>query len=1260
MVYWIFTKFILPKDPIDKSHALMKLIKVTILVLMCLKVQVLFSQNSTCSNAAPFCTGQTMSYPAGVNTGSAQSGPDYGCLGSEPNPAWFFMQMASAGSMSINMSAANDIDFICWGPFPTLAGACGSLTSGNIQSCSYSGSNTETCTISNALPGEFYIMLITNFSNTNQTITFNQSNSGSGAASTNCGFVCVVSPTVSAPICAGQSVTLGIGPGTSTAVNSYTWSGPSFSSTSANNSVSNLTVSTMFTVSATSSAVVNGSPYTQTCQAVVLASVVPLPNFSISPTATSVCQGTSFSVALSFTPSSAASSNYYAWNSISGGVSNATANAITLTPPLAPASVSLSTLVYSVTATPISTMATCPVTKVMTVTLNNPQKPFIVQPNPVCDIFSAFQLSATPGGGTWTGVPAVSLTGYFTPSLSAIPGSTVVYKVNVANCIVTNSIVVPVSKFYSAALSSTLNLVCVQDPLIKLMNIVQNTLTGTWSGTQVDTNYFNPLSLATGTYYLTYSTTSSPNPSVCPDFTVLAVPLFNPPSPTISVIQPTCTNAQTVMLTANPAGGVWSGATGVSPSGLQTPSLNVPGTNTVSYAAGIGTCMASSSSTFHVSRFNTASFNGGVPPLCVSNNPVNLMGYATSTTGIWSGLGVITSSLFSPANLSTDIYTVTYDNASSPNPTLCPDSRSMTISVLNPPTPVISQVGPFCSVDAPVQLSVTPATGQWVPTIFLSPGGVFSPTASSAGLNAAQYVIGTNTCYAQQTLLISTEPFVSSKIIASVPDLCTTTPQMILSPITQNNLGSWSGAGIVGGAFDPALSGAGNFIISYNTSSYPSGLCPDHSTLSVNVFSLATPKIASAGPFCNKSQPSQLEVSPVGGIFSAAISNIVSLSGVFNPAFAKIGDNIVSYSIASGPCIADAQLHISVEEFISADFLNRGETSYCSTSFPFNLNGLVQNPGGSWLGDAPVEGTMFNPAKAYEGINTVTYQTHSNPSYFLCPDTKTLNILVKNVPVIKASGSLYKGCAPFSVTFNSTAKEAGIYSWNFGDGTGTEKFEPDHLFETPGTYTVVFNYSDRDALGCSTQVVLNEIKVLESPIADFIISPEEITIANPDVLFNNTSTNLYSNRYKWTIEGLNQSYDVNPLVYFPQAGKYKVTLNATNIYDCKSEISKIVDVKNIFEVYIPNSFTPNYDGLNDFFKPVFSPYGLDAKNYSLQIFDRWGKQIFTTGDYLIGWDGTLNNKGDDPLKNDTYIFRLNYKDLNGQVYNKIGEVTLLK
>ena len=140
----------------------------------------LFAQgNGTCATAQPFCTGVPVSYPAGVNTGNAQAGPSYGCLGSQPNPAWFSLQIATAGPLVITMSATQDIDFILWGPFPTLTGNCGNLTAGNIvpnsggnTGCSYSGSATETLVIANAVPGQNYILLITNFSNKSRNALF--------------------------------------------------------------------------------------------------------------------------------------------------------------------------------------------------------------------------------------------------------------------------------------------------------------------------------------------------------------------------------------------------------------------------------------------------------------------------------------------------------------------------------------------------------------------------------------------------------------------------------------------------------------------------------------------------------------------------------------------------------------------------------------------------------------------------------------------------------------------------------------------------------------------------------------------------------------------------------------------------------------------------------------------------------------------------------------------------------------------------------
>jgi gliding motility-associated-like protein len=110
---------------------------------------------------------------------------------------------------------------------------------------------------------------------------------------------------------------------------------------------------------------------------------------------------------------------------------------------------------------------------------------------------------------------------------------------------------------------------------------------------------------------------------------------------------------------------------------------------------------------------------------------------------------------------------------------------------------------------------------------------------------------------------------------------------------------------------------------------------------------------------------------------------------------------------------------------------------------------------------------------------------------------------------------------------------------------------------------------------------------------------------------------------------------------------------------CKDVVSQVISVKNDYGVYVPNSFTPNFDGVNDIFIPVFSPFGLDLKVYDLEIFDRWGLSLFKTKDYTVGWNGFAKGT-EDPLKQDVYVYKIRFKDAEGKIYNKTGHVSLLR
>lgn len=146
-------------------------------------------QGTNCSTSDPFCTGTTYNFPNSTNV------PDLGsidCCLTTPNPAWYYLQIDQSGNINIGISQTSsggsgiDVDFVMFGPYSSLNQACSNIPGGNVVSCSYSTAATETAVIPNAVSGEIYVLLLTNFSNTPGSIVFSQTG---GSGSTDCSIV---------------------------------------------------------------------------------------------------------------------------------------------------------------------------------------------------------------------------------------------------------------------------------------------------------------------------------------------------------------------------------------------------------------------------------------------------------------------------------------------------------------------------------------------------------------------------------------------------------------------------------------------------------------------------------------------------------------------------------------------------------------------------------------------------------------------------------------------------------------------------------------------------------------------------------------------------------------------------------------------------------------------------------------------------------------------------------------------------------------
>lgn len=153
-----------------------------------------------CVDALPFCSQEGLIFENTSDGSVAQDGIDYECLGSQPNPSWFFLEIEEAGDLDLEIVQNTafdadgnpvgtdlDVDFIAWGPFTDPIDACENLNPSTSVDCSFSAAAIETFTIPNAQPGEIYIVLITNFNGSAGFISLGQTGGDGG---TNCDILC--------------------------------------------------------------------------------------------------------------------------------------------------------------------------------------------------------------------------------------------------------------------------------------------------------------------------------------------------------------------------------------------------------------------------------------------------------------------------------------------------------------------------------------------------------------------------------------------------------------------------------------------------------------------------------------------------------------------------------------------------------------------------------------------------------------------------------------------------------------------------------------------------------------------------------------------------------------------------------------------------------------------------------------------------------------------------------------------------------------
>jgi gliding motility-associated-like protein len=122
-----------------------------------------------------------------------------------------------------------------------------------------------------------------------------------------------------------------------------------------------------------------------------------------------------------------------------------------------------------------------------------------------------------------------------------------------------------------------------------------------------------------------------------------------------------------------------------------------------------------------------------------------------------------------------------------------------------------------------------------------------------------------------------------------------------------------------------------------------------------------------------------------------------------------------------------------------------------------------------------------------------------------------------------------------------------------------------------------------------------------------------------------------------------------------EASTYNTTLIVHNIFGCVDTITHQIVIDPEFTFFIPNAFSPNGDGINDYFYGK----GVGIAKYELYVFDRWGNLIFFADDINKYWDGKANH-GSDMAQQDVYVWKVKLTDVFDKKHNYIGTVTIVK
>ncbi len=316
---------------------------------------------------------------------------------------------------------------------------------------------------------------------------------------------------------------------------------------------------------------------------------------------------------------------------------------------------------------------------------------------------------------------------------------------------------------------------------------------------------------------------------------------------------------------------------------------------------------------------------------------------------------------------------------------------------------------------------------------------------------------------------------------------------------------------------------------------------------------------------------------------------------------------------------------------IAFDFTNNSDSYFTEFEWDFGDGTTASQP---------------NPAHSY--THTGSYTTRLVASGAICTDTAFQTILVDSLLTGQFQQSRDSICTGESIDFLPDG-DSSIVSrlWQFGDGSSLSEYGDERLSHAYDSAGVLPVYLSTQYRACPASTFADTVHVFTLPLV-YLGADTGLCLKDKAIVLGNQFPGAFPASYQWS------TGDTTATIRALQPGSYKLTVSSAPLGCTNSD--EVIVSKDCY-IDIPNAFTPNEDGENDY----FFPRELLSKNleqFSMQIVNRWGQVIFQTNSTDgRGWDGRFNGN---EQPSGVYIYQINLTIHSGKVEQYIGNVTLLR